>query len=92
MMDDKPLGKFIISAGIGMAVVIAFVLFGAQRLESRVGSKVAPYLFFVLLGLSVIAVGFFNDRYKSRVTVPVGVAGWIIVFVMLFSHYSHLRY
>ena len=68
MMDDKPFGKFIISAGIGMAGVIAFVLFGAQRLEAHVGTKVTPYLFFVLLGILVIAVGFFNDRYKDQST------------------------
>jgi hypothetical protein len=86
MMDDKPFGKFIISAGIGMAVVIAFVLYGAQRLESHVGANVAPYLLFVVLGVCVIAVGFFNDRYKAKITVPVGIAGWVVVLVMLFFH------
>lgn len=92
MMDDKPFGKFIISAGIGAAVTVAFALYGFQRLESRVGTEVTLFVSFVLIGLSVIAVGFFDDRYSSKVTIPVGVAGWIIFFAMTFFHFSQQRY
>ena len=92
MMDHLPFGKFIISAGAGMAAVFAFVLFGWKPLESRVGGEVVPYLLFVLLALSIIGVGFFNDRFKSKVTVPVGTIGWLLVFAMAYFHYSHQRY
>jgi hypothetical protein len=89
MMNKLPFGKFIISAGIGMSAIVAFALYGMRPLESVVGENVSPYLAFVLLGVSVILVGFFNDRYEERITVPVGIVGWVIVLVMLFIHYSN---
>ena len=92
MMDDKPFGKFIISSGIGMTGVIAFVLFGSKRLELHIGITYTAYLFFVLLAILVIAVGVFNDRFKSNVTVPIGTVGWLVVFVMLFIHYTRQHY
>lgn len=87
-MDDYPFGRFLISGGIAMAVCAAYALFAVDYVEALVGENVSPYLVFVLIGVLVIAVGFFNDRFKANVTVPVGVIGWVITLIILFVHYS----
>ena len=72
-----------------MSVLIAFILYGVKSIEIWVGANATPYVVFVLLGVLLIAVGIFNDRFRARVTVPVGVAGWAIVLIMLLVHYSN---
>ena len=87
-MELYPFGKFVISGGVVMAIMTAIVSFAIDSIEAVVGESVSPYLLIIVIGMSVIAVGFFNDKYKSTVTVPIGVCGWIVTLILLFIHYS----
>ena len=74
-----------------MAPMVAFSLYLFEPLESAADEAVAPYLALLLIGIVVVAVGFFNDHFKAKVTMPIGIAGWLAVLVMEYLFYSRQR-
>jgi len=84
----SPFGKYFISGGIGWAALYAFAIFGYEAMESYVGPGVAPYILVASVGVSAVIVGWFNDRYPERITVPAGACGWVVVFALAYLHYS----
>lgn len=71
-----------------MAGMIAVFLFFFERTEIIVGGRAFPYVLLASIGLSVVFVGVFNDKFKSNITVPIGIFGWIVTFCLLYYHYS----
>ena len=74
-----------ISSGITMAIVSGFVFFAMRPVEGLFGEKVGPYVLLGVIGVSVIAVGILNDKCPSRVTLPLGLLGWLVTALLLLA-------
>lgn len=83
VIDRYPFGRFLISSGVGMAYLSACV-FGLKPLEHACSEKALPYVLFGIVVSSVIGVVFLNVRCSSKITVPLGLVGWVLAFVLLF--------
>ena len=92
IMDKYPMGRFMISGGLAMMLILFYSFFFAERVENLVGESIALYLDLIVIGVFVIIIGFFNDAFKARITVPMGLIGWLISFIMLFIYSSNQSY
>ena len=88
-MDKYPMGRFLISEGIAMMLCNFYLFFFAVRVENVVGESVSPYLHLIVVGIFVIIIGFFNDAFKAKITVPMGLVGWLISFITLFVYFNN---
>ncbi|MGB8371202.1 MAG: hypothetical protein WCF71_18125 [Verrucomicrobiia bacterium] len=76
-------GRFIIFSGVGMAFIALFMNL-LKPLDHIVGGNA---LFYVIIGVvivNVVLVMIAYDRCPKRLTIPIGIAGWLLAFLFMF--------
>jgi hypothetical protein len=84
LLNKYPFGSYVISSGIGMAALAAFTL--ALKPLGRILGDWLPYALVAVVAISVMGVRLVNVRYPSRVTVPLGILGWLLALMLLLMH------
>jgi hypothetical protein len=78
-----PFGRFIIFSGVGAASIGALVYL-LRPLERAAGERALPYVLMVLVMTNVVLVMFLYGRCPRHLILPIGVAGWLTTFTLLF--------
>ena len=78
-----PFGRYITFSGTGM-VFMAVCEYLIKPLERISGEKPLPYVILGLGAASVLATNILYERCPKRLIIPVGLAGWVFTFLLLF--------
>src|SRR5712692_7122846 len=78
-----PFGRYITFSGAGM-VFMAVCTYFFKPLERISGEKALPYVILRLGTASVLATNILYERCPKGLITPVGLAGWVLTFLLLF--------
>jgi hypothetical protein len=76
-------GRFIVFAGVGMAFLTMFS-YTFRALDRALSEGVLLSVIFAVLAASVLGVLYLYRKCPERMVIPIGIAGWILTFVLVF--------
>jgi hypothetical protein len=76
-------GYYVIFSGAGMAFM-ALGTYASRWLNRVCSDKILLSVILVAVALNVAIVSYFFKRYPRRVTVKLGIIGWLLTFILLF--------
>ena len=92
MKDKNPhgigaAGRWLIFAGVPWAIIAVFIVCGQGSLDRVVGEKALPYVIFGTAAIFAIGGMILYNYFPKQYSIPVGIAGWAVTFLLLFWYY-----
>jgi hypothetical protein len=73
-----PAGRWLIFAGVPMAIIFIFFTATESSLDRIVGQNAEPYIDLFVIAAIVISCKILYDHFPKWLIIPIGIAGWII--------------